>query len=286
MFGLRARKMEDHIGTEKVVHGRRWGELHNGYFSDPTIAWPFVNTAIGVLAKSPADVIVDLGGGTGFLLSQLASQGIGAAAALMNVDCSEAQLALIDEAGISPVRAPIRDFRRSDVATKDQRLFLMMRSVLHYLGGNGLLPLLSHLRDQAKEGEFFVHQSASFENEEEAACLNALYRHMRTLKWYPTVNDLKRRLGDSGWRVTDTISAPPLLLTSDDLGLRYALDARDLARIRDMMAREFGETNSVFRLTPSGFHADLHYRIFTCVASSHGLPDTSQSESHEPNHCL
>ena len=286
-FGLRTHKMEDYIGIEKVVHGLRWGALHNGYFSDPTVARPLVNVAIGVLAKSQADVIVDLGGGTGFLLSQLASKGVCAAAALMDVDCSEAQLALIDGAtGISPVRVPIEDFRRSDVATEDQRLFLMMRSVLHYLGENGLLPLLRHLRDQAKEGEFFVHQSASFENEEEAACLNALYRHMRTLKWYPTVNDLKRRLVDSGWRVTDTISAPSLLLTSDDLSQRYALDARYLAHIRDMMAIEFGGMNSIFRLTPSGFNADLHYQIFTCVATSHGLPDTSQIESNEPNHCL
>jgi len=266
--------MEDPIGPEKVVHGRRWGALHNGYFSDPTIARPLVKVAKEVLAKSPADVVVDLGGGTGFLLSQLASQGIGRAVALMNVDCSEAQLALVDEAGISPVHASLGDFRRSDVAAEDQRLFLMMRSVLHYLGENGLLPLLRHLRDQAEEGEFFVHQSASFDNEEDAACLNALYRYMRTPKWYPTVNELERRLVDSGWRVTETISAPSLLLTSDDLGLRYALDAGDLARIRDMMAREFGERNRVFRLTPSGFHADLHYQIFTCAAFSHGLPDT------------
>ena len=273
--------MKDHIGTEEIIHGQRWGALHNGYFSDLTVARAFINAVIAVLAKSPADVIVDLGGGTGFLLSQLASQGIVAAAALMNIDCSAAQLALIDKAGISPVHSPIGDFRRSDVATENQRLFLMMRSVLHYFGENGLLPLLCHLRDQVKKGEFFVHQSASFENEEEAACLNALYRHMRTLKWYPTVNDLKRRLADSGWHVTDTISAPSLLLTSDDLGLRYALDARDIAHIRNIMAKEFGETNSVFRLTPSGFHADLHYQIFTCVASSHELPDSSQSESDQ-----
>lgn len=265
--------MEDYIGAEKDIHGRQWGSLHNGYFSDPIIARSFVDKAVGVLTKSPADVIVDLGGGTGFLLSQLASQGIGSLATLMNIDCSDAQLDQIDESGISPVCTPIGGIRRRDVATEYQRLFLMMRSVLHYFGKNGLMPLLHHLRDQAKEGEFFVHQSASFENEEEAACLNALYRHMRTLKWYTTVNDLKRRLEESGWRVIDTTSAPSLLLTSDDLCLRYALDTNDLVRIRDIMAREFGEMKRVFRLTPSGFHAELHYQIFTCVASSHGLSD-------------
>ena len=260
--------MKDPIGTEKVIHGQRWGALHNGYFSDPAIARPFVNAVIGVLTKSPADVVVDLGGGTGFLLSQLASRGLGAGVALVNVDCSDVQLAAIDGAGISPVHASIGDFRRSAVAREGQRLFLMMRSVLHYPGKNGLQPLLRHLRSQAREGEFFVHQSASFENKEEADCLNALYKHMGTLKWYPTVNDVRGRLEDAGWRVIDTISAPTLVLSSDELGLRYALDAKKLACIRDRMAKSSGEGSGVFRLTPSGFQADLHYRIFTCVATS------------------
>jgi len=112
-----------------------------------------------------------------------------------------------------------------------------------------------------------VHQSATFDNEGDAACLNALYKHMRTAKWYPTVKVLESSLADAGWRVTESISAPTLVLTSGDLGLRYALDASDLARIRDVMTVEFGESNNVFRLTPSGFLADLHYRIFTCVAT-------------------
>lgn len=260
--------MEDHVGTEKIVHGQRWGEFHNGYFSDPAIVSPLVGAARRVLAQSPADVVVDLGGGTGFLLSQLAANGVGAATTLINVDCSDIQLALKDSVEIIRVHASIGEVRRRDVATGDQRLFLIMRSVLHYLGEDGLLPLLRHLRNQVSEGESFVHQSASFENEEDAACLNALYCHMRTRKWYPTVNNLKNCLLKSGWRVTDTIEAAPLVLTSEDLGLRYALDANDIGRIRDAMVGEFGDESRVFRLTPSGFQADLHYRIFTCVAIS------------------
>ncbi len=259
--------MEDHIGTEKVVHGQLWGAFHKGYFSDPAVARPLVNTVMGVLAKSPADVVVDLGGGTGFLLSQLAAQGVSDATALINVDCSEAQLELMDKAGIASVHLPIGDFRRSDVAADNQRLCLVMRSVLHYLGEDGLLPLLGHLRGQAKEGEYFVHQSAAFDNAHDAACLNALYRNMRTRKWYPSVDDLSRRLAVSGWRVAGTISAPPLVLTSDDLALRYALNPGDIARIREVMAEEFGGMSAVYRQTPNGFEADLHYRIFTCVAT-------------------
>lgn len=260
--------MEDYIGKEKIVHGRQWSALHCGYFSDPGNARPLIETVKGIFAKSPADQIVDFGGGTGFLLAQLISQGVGTDTALVNVDCSEAQLAISDEEGISSVCSSIDNFKRGDVTHKGHRLFFMMRSVLHYFGEKGLSPLLCYLRDQAKPGEFFVHQSASFDNEEEAACLNALYKHMCTHKWYPTVTDLQRRMTDAGWRVTDTIPAPSLSLTSDDLGHRYALDARHIARIRDLMAREFGERNGVFRLTPSGFQANLYYRIYSCVAVS------------------
>ncbi len=258
--------MEDYIGTEKVVHGRRWGGFHGGYFSDPTIARPLVETARGILAKSPSDMIVDVGGGTGFLLSQFASQDICAGAALVNIDCSEAQLEQTDKESILRVCTSIMDFRRGDIAVDNKRIFFVMRSVLHYLGETGLSSLLCHLREQAKEGEIFVHQSASFDNDQEAACLNALYRHMHTRKWYPTINALEKYLADSGWCITARIQAPPLLLTSDDLGQRYNLDVSDIQHIRDMMAGEFGEANRVFQLTPSGFHANLHYWIYTCVA--------------------
>jgi O-methyltransferase involved in polyketide biosynthesis len=189
--------------------------------------------------------------------------------ALVNVDCSEAQLDLIDKNSISSVCTSIGGFRRSAIAAEQKRCFFLMRSVLHYLGENGVTPLLHHLRDQARKGEVFLHQSAAFNNEKEAACLNALYRHMRTHKWYPTVKDFKKRLADSGWRVTATTPAPTLLLTSEDLGRRYDLDTSDLVRIRDTMTRIFGERNSVFQITPSGFHANLHYQIYTCVAVPH-----------------
>jgi len=109
-----------------------------------------------------------LGGGTGFLLSQLAAQGIGAAATLVNVDCSKAQLALANQAGLAHVRTPIQAFRRSDVATAEQRLLLMMRSCCTTSGKTVLRPLLRHLRAQVRKAEFFVHQSASFDHEEES----------------------------------------------------------------------------------------------------------------------
>ena len=120
--------MRDYIGPEKAVQGREWGALHGGYFSDPEIARPLIDTAQGILEKSPADVIVDLGGGTGFLLSQLASRGMGAHVALVDVDCSETQLASTGAKRISRVCASIDTFRRRDIAAGKRRIFFMMRS--------------------------------------------------------------------------------------------------------------------------------------------------------------
>ena len=258
--------MNEQINREESVHGEKWGELHGGYFSDPAIAQPFVERVKTLLMESRADVVVDLGGGTGFLLSQLAAQGLCKGLTLVNLDGSDVQLASAREAGISCVRALLTDFQRIDVGPKDKRFFFMMRSVLHYLGEEGLLPVLLHLYSQAKEGEIFVHQTASFEDKRDAACLNELYRHMQSDKWYPTVSELKSSLTTAGWRVTDISSAPSLLLTSDDLARRYALGMDDVMRIRNVMAKEFSGQTSVFGVLPNGFWAKLHYRIYTCVA--------------------
>ena len=111
-----------------------------------------------------------------------------------------------------------------------------------------------------------MHQTASFEDKGDAACLNALYRHMNTDKWYPTVSELESSLTKAGWRLTDMSAAPALLLTSEDLARRYALQKADVMRIRYVMAQEFGGQTSVFGVLPNGFWAKLHYRIYTCVA--------------------
>ena len=82
--------MANPLGAEQVVHGASWGRVHGGYFSDPAVARPLVAAAREVWAAAQPEVIVDLGGGTGFLLSQLREAGVGGDAALVNLDCSEA----------------------------------------------------------------------------------------------------------------------------------------------------------------------------------------------------
>jgi SAM-dependent methyltransferase len=258
--------MNEQINREESVHGEQWGELHSGYFSDPLIAQPFLEKVKDFLMKSRADVVVDLGGGTGFLLSQLAAKGPCEGLALVNLDGSDVQLASARQAGITSVLALVTDFHRSDIGPKDKRFFFIMRSVLHYFGEAGLLPVLLHLHSQAREGEIFVHQTASFEDKGDAACLNSLYRHMQSDKWYPTVRELESVMTKAGWRVADISPAPALLLTSDDLARRYTLEMDDIMRIRNVMAQEFGGQTTVFEALPNGFRAKLHYRIYTCVA--------------------
>ncbi len=254
------------IGREQLVHGASWAQIHGGYFSDPEVARPLIEAVREVWAAARPDAIVDLGGGTGFLLSQLRRAGLSEGALLMDLDGSEPQLAEAAKAGLACVRGAVDGFRRDEVVPAGRTALWLMRSVLHYAGEAGLDPLLRHLRAQAAAGEFWVHQTACFERAEDAACLNALYRQLRTGKWYPTVAELRQRLAAHGWTVVEERPAPTLILDSDELGLRYGTDAAGLQAIGQALSAEFGEPNDVFRFTPAGFQADLHYRAFICRA--------------------
>ena len=256
----------DGLGPEQAVHGSAWGRMHGGYFSDPEVARPLVEAVREFRAKARPDVIVDLGGGTGFLLSQLKTAGLDASTALVNLDDSAPQLAEAEKAGLACVRGAADAFRRAAVVPAGRPALWLMRSVLHYAGENGLDPLLRHLRSQAAPGELWIHQTACFERATDAACLNALYRRLRTDKWYPAVADLRKRLFAAGWTVREERPAPTLGLDSGELGRRYALDEGEIRGIGKEMAEEFGGQNDVLRFTPAGFQADLRYRIFICAA--------------------
>jgi hypothetical protein len=101
---------------------------------------------------------------------------------------------------------------------------------------------------------------------EDAACLNALYRRMRTAKWYPTIADLRSRLAAAGWSVATIRPAPTLALDSAELGRRYGLEPPELAAIRAEMAKDFGLNPAAFHLRPDGFRAELRYAVFVCRA--------------------
>jgi len=210
---------------------------------------------------------VDLGGGTGFVLSELIAQGVTSNIIPVNLDCSTNQLEAMEKSGISCINGLISDFHRNDLATPDKKVFFIMRSVLHYFGKDGLINVLHHIRRQSRTGEMFIHQTACFESAVEARCVNFLYQEMRTRKWYPTISEMRDRMAKANWQEIDICPAPPLKLASVELGRRYGLDSKTLTKICNRIMEEFGEIDNVFHLAQVGFVAYLPYRIFVVRAA-------------------
>jgi hypothetical protein len=259
-------KIDEQVNREIGVHGQPWNSMHEGYFSDPVTARPLIEMIIQYLPGLSTDVLVDLGGGTGFILRELIEKGVTTNMIPVNLDCSATQLEANEKSGISCVKGLISDFSRNDIAALDKRTFFIMRSVLHYFGKDGLIPALRHIRNQAQRGEMFIHQSACFESALEAQCINFLYEEMDTPKWYPTISELRDRMAITNWQVIDICPAPTLKLSSAELGQRYGLDSQTLTKICDRVMETFGEIENVFKRAPDGFVAYLHYRI--CVTQA------------------
>lgn len=257
---------QKNIDREAVVHGVRWNSLHDGYFSDARVAKPLIEAVLLAADVGRPDIIADLGGGTGFVLKLISSNDLCKNNRLVNVDISPEQLAQCDIA-IERFNKPVSHITRSDLKAEEGNLMLLMRSMLHYFGKEGLVPLLGHLRLQLRKEELLVHQTACFESQRDAQCLNLLYEGMRTDKWYPSLAELREILKMNGWHVVDVKSAPPLTLTSSELAERYQLTREDIAGIRKKQMGSFGAKEGVFMPSPEGFTAWLHYFIFTCRAA-------------------
>jgi trans-aconitate methyltransferase len=261
-----------HVDREADSHGTRWQVLHQGYFGDADTVRPLVDAMLHALAHSRPTVIADLGGGTGFLLCQLLHREPGLQARLVNVDLSDRQLAACQDPRIEGLQRSAAEVTREELGVGSGTLMLVMRSVLHYFGREGLSGVLAHLRAQMKPGERLVHQTASFAQADEAVCVNRLYERMRTDKWYPTVGELQRSLEETGWVVERVAPAPALRLDAAELAQRYQLTDQDVQSIGEELAGQHGTIADVFLPhspegpTPGGFTAWLHYHVFTCRA--------------------
>ena len=158
-------------GFEAALYGSRWEHIHQGYFSDPEVAAPLVKAVLGAFSASRPDVVADLGGGTGFLLGQLMEKCGAQAACFINVDDSAMQLSDTPDDAILCLPCHIQNLTRQDLLFDDEgSLMFCMRSLLHYFGRKGLHPALRHLRRQMQPGEFFVHQTACFEEAKARGC--------------------------------------------------------------------------------------------------------------------
>lgn len=217
-----------------------------------------------VVANDGPHVVADLGGGTGFLLAQVKARH--PEVALVDLDTCPIQLGEAARVGIPTVQRSVTEFRRDEVSSDGRRVMYIMRSVFHYLGETGLTPALRHVREQARPGELFIHQTACFETDREAACLNELYRMMNTHKWYPTVERVRRSAEEAGWRVRSVTPVPSLRLTAHDLSTRYHVDRETVLRIRNEIGAAFADARDVFHRTHDAFVAHLKYEVFECEA--------------------
>jgi cyclopropane fatty-acyl-phospholipid synthase-like methyltransferase len=252
------------IDRESAVHGEEWSNVHGGYFGDPEVARPLVDAVAAVLAETGSEVLVDLGGGTGFLLSQVMPR-IGRDVRLVNLDLSARQLGSVTHPRIRAVERSITDFVRSDIDDESKLFTLMMRSVLHYLGRD-YPAALRHLRAQLRPGEYLVHQTATFADAADADCLNRLYDEMGTGKHYPSSSELVEHLEACGFEVRLSCSAEKLCLTAAELSDRYSVAPDRIAAICDAMFECFAEKPGVLERHLTGFAAYLHYCVYTCRA--------------------
>jgi len=259
-------RVSGEIERERAVQGPDWDSVHRGYFSDPRAASVLVGAARRRAAESRPGTVVDIGGGTGFILGELVRGGLEAGIDLVNLDISPAQLDAVRHPRVRRVEGSVDSFRREDLARGDGEILFLMRSVLHYLGPEGLGPALEHIRSQMRRGEYFIHQTACFGDEAAAGCLNAIYAGLGTGKRYPTAGKLLDRLLRAGFSVAEVTPAPPLALTAAALGERYGIGPAGLERIGRAAVEKFGVRGGVFETDEKGWTAWLHYRVFVTRA--------------------
>jgi len=257
--------MSDLASKEETVYGAQWNNVHEGYFSSPEVANALIQKIHEIAYQSRPNKIIDLGGGTGFLLSDLDLADIHQRITLIDLDNSAAQLSIAKSAGLSCVQSSVDTFSRADVGNADQRFLFIMRSVLHYFGKDGLRAAIRHIREQARPGDYFIHQSASFSNSYDADCINRLYNLLNTGKWYPTIDFMKECLLAENWHVEEICPALPLKLRSEDLMQRYHLDDAGINRIGEQLFQNSNCSENILVKTDGGFCASLNYSIYICT---------------------
>jgi hypothetical protein len=252
--------------NEARLYGPRWNVIHDGYFADPNVSRPFVQVITRAMETHLPALVADLGGGTGYILEEVLQERSYPEVRFVNIDLSGEQTSTCSNPRVESLNLNVFEITRGQFGITQEPLMFIMRSVLHYHGRDGLRPFLKHIRGQMQKGEIFIHQTACFEHDADAACLNRLYQLMKTQKWYPVTETLKDILNEEGFNVEDTCPAPKLLLQSAELAERYHLSHKDMSSIGEEIKREFGEIPEVFVRRPEGYTAFLHYGIFTCRA--------------------
>lgn len=258
--------MSYEIKRETHVHGKLWGKVAFGYFSNKRMAKDYVAAIMRVARDCKPSAIVDLGGGTGFIFEQLVEAGLAENIKLVVLDESESQLAMCKHPRITPMKGAFQSFRRADIMDETGSMMLICRSVLQYAGIFGQKPWLNHVRSQMKPGEWFVHQAGCSGDIEGALELDVLFELMGVDKWVPHKEALARLLVQAGFEITDDFYMPPVEMISEELIVRYGVSPEALARVEVALRRTCSNRPDLFKVTPTGFIFNFPYRVFLCKA--------------------
>ena len=260
------------IKREHNIHGQAWQSMHGGYFSSLEVVKPLLTKIAETCRKNPVENVIDLGGGTGFLLSHVASvlADNGFNLGFIDIDLSEGQLNAVSDPKIKTLCSSIDSFCRDEILKQRESAMFISRSTLHYYGKDGLLPAINHILQEMHKGEFFIHQTACFIQRESKDLMNLIYEMMGTGKWYPTADELCEFLGKTGFEVCEVSNAPALPLSSYSLMERYGISSDRVKEIIKCIKKEFyPPAPDVVELhSEDSFTAYLHYRIFVCRAST------------------
>ncbi len=254
------------ISKERGSHGDAWRNVHGSYFSDHDIAAPFLDDIVAALNTVRPDVIADIGGGTGFILRELSNREGVRGTRLLNVDASQEQLEVCRGSGLERRCSSVMEIERGDLASENESLTIISRSVLHYFGREGQPSFLQKLRSLLLPGEMFIHQPACFATPELRSCMNELYPLMGVDKYYSTPQDLEEMHHRAGFDVLRSLPGPPLDLRSEDLAVRYGLDSERVEELVDVIRRYGLDRDGVFDVRPGGFRTEFTYRILTLRA--------------------
>jgi SAM-dependent methyltransferase len=254
----------DCISKERGSHGNAWTNVHGAYFSDPEVARPFLDDIVATFCINRPDVVADIGGGTGFVLHELAGREEVQGTRLFNVDASREQLEACR--GLNHKFISIMDIGREDLVGEGESLTIISRSVLHYFGREGQPSFLRKLRSLLLPGELFVHQPACFETPVLRSCMNELYPLMGVDKCYSTPPDLEEMHRRAGFAVLRSHPGPPLDLRSEDLAVRYGLGPERVEQLIEVVRRYGLDRDGVFDIGPGRFRTTFTYRLLTLRA--------------------
>ena len=254
------------VAREIHIHGERWAQLYDGYFSDTRVAREYVAAIIRTALAHPPAAIVDLGGGTGFILEQLVAEGIPEDVRLVNMDESASQLAMCRHPRIKTLAGAIQSFRREEIVKSGERLMVVCRSALHYGGIARQKPWLALVRAQMQAGEWFVHQSGCANDIDGALALDILFEMAGVDKWVPHKAALTRLLQQAKFDIVEDFAMLPLKMPAAVLKMRYQLTPQTLADIEAELRRICARRPDLLAFTPAGFIFNFPYRVFVCQA--------------------